>query len=171
MDIFKGSGLAQRLAKSGVSVTDRPVLNEAALNIAKFWIEERPLEAVRVHHGQVAGAPDRLLLGGEQQARSIPLATQLFMDPEILDFEHTAPGESRQPCSDHSTFVACKDGKREIISVAGGGYVVGDQLLFDEAHIGFSRSIVNDHVMRHHAIGLAVVTHLSSLLDLYRALM
>ena len=68
MAIFKRSGLAQHLAKCGVSVTDRPPLDEATLHIAKFWIEERPLEAVRVHHGQVAVAPDRLLLGGEHQA-------------------------------------------------------------------------------------------------------
>jgi hypothetical protein len=68
MDIFKGSGLAQHFAKSGVSVTDRPALDEATLHIAKFWIEERPLEAMRVHYGQAAVAPDGLLLGGKHHA-------------------------------------------------------------------------------------------------------
>src|SRR5262245_42119258 len=86
------------------------------------------------------------------------------MDPEVLNFERAAPCESCQPCADRSITVARKDGERAVIDVACGGEVVADQLLFDEAHIGFRRGIVNDHVMSHGMIGLVVVYHHSSLL-------
>src|SRR5947209_20393732 len=85
------------------------------------------------------------------------------MDPEILNFERAAPCEPGQPCADSSTLVARQDGERTIIVVAGGGDVVAGQLLFDEAHIGFSRGILHDQGMLHVVIGL-VVTHLASLL-------